>query len=193
MTADDIAKGRALAEAATDGPWEAELEASYLVEYPDDTVSVCINAPSRREGHVTEVLLVHRAEHGPGMYADAAYIVHACNTLPAALDHIGTVEGERDRLRASLTDTQSAALDHVDATDDAFHKVLRVNDSLRTVGHGYQPFDEGVAAAVAELGALRTWSFCPFCGVKAPRPATHQFDESGDCPGAEMQRGWALR
>jgi len=95
MTADDIAKGRALFEAATEGPWVGDRH--------DGTVKYGVEGRGRA--------LVLRVDHkngasgflGEDAEADEAYMLHACNTLPAALDHI-------ERLQGELTETRELAV-----------------------------------------------------------------------------------
>jgi len=88
MTADDIAKGRALAEAATGLPW-VTVEPTGLFDWE---VRQCPDAFPSAIGYVQ---ICETMQDDPDLRdgADAAYIVHACNTLPAALDEI-------ERLRA---------------------------------------------------------------------------------------------
>jgi len=78
MTADDIAKGRALAAAATDGPWGWHFGSLFCVGSGVTLLEADTMFDPRRE--------------------DLTYIVHACNTLPAAL-------AEVERLRALVEET----------------------------------------------------------------------------------------
>ena len=108
LTADDIAKGRALAEAATGLPWVGDRHdgtVKYGVEGRDRALVLRVDHKNGASGFL-----------GEDAEADEAYMLHACNTLPAALDHIGTVEGENERLRALVVTLAEACENAVDET-----------------------------------------------------------------------------
>jgi len=90
MTRDDIEKGRALAEAATDGEWEVTDRGS-------------VNAPARTVSEFSHAF-------------DAAFIAHVRTAYPAALDRIEAVEAENKRLRALAVTLAKACENAVDET-----------------------------------------------------------------------------
>lgn len=97
MTPEQRAESRAICEAATEGPWDWAWQ--FLQSDPQAVESYVVVkgiCPSREHYHRGEysrdrIALTHRHNHGA---KDAAFIAHARQALPAALDALDALDAE---------------------------------------------------------------------------------------------------
>lgn len=85
--------------------------------------------------------------------------------------------------------------------EEAEAEIARVSGRLDARGVKYEPLVIEAATECPSCALLRAevadltrqlatsapadgWSYCPYCGIVAPRPGLHR----GECPGQEMQR-----
>jgi hypothetical protein len=96
LTDDDIARGLALAEAATPVPWHTRC-ISVATHADIEGDAVC--SPPRVE-------LTESYKRWP---ANKAYIVDACNHYPAALRELAELRAECERLRSEVSRWRATA------------------------------------------------------------------------------------